>query len=970
MKLRTQRMVDTYVGGLAIAALRPATKLLGAILRRNHALTVGKEIVWIKMLGGGSLLLATPMLLGFRRAFPGVKMVLVTTPAVKPFAELTGVFDEYRVIDQRGTLRPFASAFKALLKTWRADCVIDLEAYSRLTTVFTTLTMARNRISFWLEDIFWRRGLSSHLVFFNRSSPSYVFYDRIGDLFGVKAASHDETRAAVLAACGIADVPGVSGQVAVGFACSDLAYERMLTPEQWIQVFRDNLRPEHRTFLFLGGAGDRVKGQAIIDAVRPHFPGIELRNCCGDMTLAQSMGAIVGSSEFWGIDSGLVHLARIAGVRCVSYWGPTDPSTLLRPTPGLVETIHYRKIACSPCVHSSETPPCRGDNRCIQGLFAGPATSPTTWTPVEFPPERPPLGYRGVLAALGRNIGFIAVAIVLIYCIVGAFDPPRLNWGDSASDFNAMSSGRNFDEYGFIKLRLTPVVFDLAAMTPQDSSLVYTHYPQLPDLMNGLERRLFGFTDIVQFRFVALAFSFASLFFVYWLVRAYWSRQTAQIALALWVLNPLWIQHADYLHHAPYAAFFGFGSLYFLTRYLREGNRGLHLAMAGVFLFFVYESSYDFWIFIPAMMAMITMAHYRAVFSVPVWRTLGILAGCAVFALMAKWATNIWVLRGFSNFLIDLRYQFAERATDDVTRTYWVSGIWPTTYGRVERCFSGLLFPVALFWALRPIIKRRWGTRWPTLQGAGPNPFWILAAAVPFLLIFTELFIGQYYPTLLILPFYAVACAALASLLIDSGRLPRLVGIAMVVALFANAANETLSFKKAFLSRDMIRTLKPQLDSLAPAKQVVLTNHVFDAAYRYYFHRNSMAMVLFPPGRVNVALEYYADPKRPRFASSNGAVFVQHKHIKDELFDKGYYYIFSRYRLWRMWANPTLYRSFVDSLVMDRDSTLMASIAQVGDKLYENDDYSLWRIRPQMQLYRPKQEDFDRPSRPGPFRRN
>src|SRR5215467_9000682 len=101
MNLRTQRLIDNYVGGLAIAILRPATKLLGAVLRRDHDLTVRNEVVWVKMLGGGSLVLAMPMLLGFRRAHPNVRMVLVTTPAVKPFAELLGVFDEYRIIDAR-----------------------------------------------------------------------------------------------------------------------------------------------------------------------------------------------------------------------------------------------------------------------------------------------------------------------------------------------------------------------------------------------------------------------------------------------------------------------------------------------------------------------------------------------------------------------------------------------------------------------------------------------------------------------------------------------------------------------------------------------------------------------------------------------------------------------------------------------------------------------------------------------------
>ena len=65
------------------------------------------------------------------------------------------------------------------------------------------------------------------------------------DRFGVKVASQAETRAAVLAACGIAEMtPAVSGQVAIGFACSDLAFERMLTPAQWIEVFRDNVRPD------------------------------------------------------------------------------------------------------------------------------------------------------------------------------------------------------------------------------------------------------------------------------------------------------------------------------------------------------------------------------------------------------------------------------------------------------------------------------------------------------------------------------------------------------------------------------------------------------------------------------------------------------------------------------------------------------------------------------------------------------
>jgi ADP-heptose:LPS heptosyltransferase len=386
MHLRTLRSVDNYVGRLAIALLRPLTMVLGALLQRDHRLVAGREVVWIKMLGGGSLLLAMPMLLGFRRAFPQTRMVLITTPGVKPFADLMGVFDEYRVIDVRG-FRLISSGLSAFVRTFHADCIIDLEVHSRLTTVFTTLTMARNRVSFWLEDIFWRRGLSSHLVFFNGSSGSYHFYDRIADLFGSGIATQLECRTAMMAACGVAGEPPVVERVCVGFACSDLGMERMLTPSQWVEVFRRHLLPSHHEFVFLGGPADRARGDGIIAVVGEAFPALTLENRCGLLTLEQSAALLFASTEFWGIDSGLLHQARIAGLRCISYWGPTAPQTRLRGGWQVEEETVYRKIACSPCVHTSEEPPCHGDNRCIQGLFA-PELAPVGWTPIAYPPKR------------------------------------------------------------------------------------------------------------------------------------------------------------------------------------------------------------------------------------------------------------------------------------------------------------------------------------------------------------------------------------------------------------------------------------------------------------------------------------------------------------------------------------------------------------------------------------------------------
>jgi len=546
-----------------------------------------------------------------------------------------------------------------------------------------------------------------------------------------------------------------------------------------------------------------------------------------------------------------------------------------------------------------------------------------------------------------RNIGFVVVAFVLVYCVKHAFDPPRLNWGDSGSDYNVMTAGRNFQKYGFLKLRLTPFLLDAALMGPADGAKIYTHYPQLPDLMNGVLRVVFGLSDLVQFRFVALGFSFAALFFVYNLIAAYWTRQTAQIALGLWVVNPMWIQHADYLHHAPYGAFFGFGSVYFLMRSLRDPERRWMYWLAGGFLSLAIFASYDFWFFAPLLLALVVMHHNRGV----TWGGVRTLAGLACFALAAmlcKFATNAWVLGGIGPFLADLRFQALERSANPMRHIPIAEGILPTLYGRVERIFSVLLFPVAAFWAAMPLIRKRWGAKLPAMASSQPNPVWVLLAALPFLCLFAELWISQYYPTLLALPFYAIACAATIVLVLETNhRWSRAVAGALVVALFSNSLMENASFKKATFSRDNIASLKAQLDTLAQPGQYILTNHLFDFFYSYYFSHPTVDLILNAPPKMKPALAYYSNPSRPRVAPRSGAIYVQHKHLADEMYDKSFYDVLVSAGNWQAWADPEKYHGAIDAFIANRDSLLTVAVVDAGGvKVAETDAYVIWRIRP------------------------
>src|SRR5262249_31046241 len=183
MRLDRKLLLDYYVGGFLHAVLKPCAVLLGKVLRRNHDLKSCSSVTMLKLMGGGSLVIAYPALLALKRAPAIRELRLVTTPAVQPFAEVLRVFDEILVIRDDSVSTLIADAGLAIAKLFCCDVVVDLEPHSRLTTVFSLLTCARNRVGFFTTISFWRRNLATHLLFFNITNPVYQFYDQIATLF-------------------------------------------------------------------------------------------------------------------------------------------------------------------------------------------------------------------------------------------------------------------------------------------------------------------------------------------------------------------------------------------------------------------------------------------------------------------------------------------------------------------------------------------------------------------------------------------------------------------------------------------------------------------------------------------------------------------------------------------------------------------------------------------------------------------
>lgn len=370
MKLQTKRFVDYFLGV-------PLLALLGIIGRLSHFGHLRKDsriqdgtVLIVKLQGGGSLVLALPTLLALKNAGRYSLEVLVT-PSVKPFAEALGVFSQIHVINDRSIFSLGISGVMAMYKCRKANIVVDLEVFSRLTSAFTFLTGAPVRISFYVDDLFLRKGVATHLIFFNRTKGVYSQYEQIATLLNVKPCTYLECRIYLTAKFqGVSATTESTYRISVGPGSSEFGTERRLTISQWLEVIPKYLPAGHKIeLILLGGTQEKEFSASLASAIRVSFPGLIVCDFAGKLSLRETLYTLKSCNEYWGIDSGLLHFARLLINKTVSFWGPTDPSTRLQACPSVVDIIEYNPIGCSPCIHVAENAPCLGNNLCIASLF-------------------------------------------------------------------------------------------------------------------------------------------------------------------------------------------------------------------------------------------------------------------------------------------------------------------------------------------------------------------------------------------------------------------------------------------------------------------------------------------------------------------------------------------------------------------------------------------------------------------------
>jgi len=363
--LRYKQQLDKWLGNFLIAFNLIAAKTVGFLLRRNHSLQPApRSILFIKIMGIGSVLMAADAVLAIKEKYPHAKLILLANRSVLQGIEPTGLFDEYREFNDTSLLNVIASTLRHLFLAWKSKrlWVCNLEVYSKLTTLFSLWTCARNRFDFFFNEVSFRKNINTHPVYFNQFALAHENYDRMAEALGAEVKKsfefpqwRRENRAG-----------SHKRYIVISNSCSELARERLYPDALLIQLC-SSLFAKYNLPVFLTGIkADWNYYETIIQ--NDPLKNVPIQNMAGSHSIEEFLSFLYHDCELLiTVDSAPLHYAYRLGVPTVSLWGPTSPATRMKEL-ALFKAV-YLSVHCSPCTHHTSVLPCGGDNFCMKNMY-------------------------------------------------------------------------------------------------------------------------------------------------------------------------------------------------------------------------------------------------------------------------------------------------------------------------------------------------------------------------------------------------------------------------------------------------------------------------------------------------------------------------------------------------------------------------------------------------------------------------
>jgi heptosyltransferase II len=353
-------------------------RLLGGLLRRDHSITSENvtSIVVAKLIGMGSILQSMPLLRALKVRYPDAKLIFVSLHSNRELLQRLPYVDEILLLDDRSlpamgvtTIRTLATLIRR-----RASLYFDLEVYSGFASLLALCAITRNRLGFYRHSVAFKKGIYTHLVFFNTRMPVRQLYLQLGRVAGVPQGESECTgplridgdeRSSVRRI--LAASPGWQPEkpyVVVNPNASDLLLERRWPTESVTEAIV-RLVSSGNQIVLIGAPSEARFVQNLFEQLPP---AVQLRvvNTAGRLTLGELLAVLDEAACILTNDTGPMHMAIALQRPTVCLFGPANPEHYGQQLP-FVE-IFYARVFCSPCLYEADEPPCNGNNICMQRI--------------------------------------------------------------------------------------------------------------------------------------------------------------------------------------------------------------------------------------------------------------------------------------------------------------------------------------------------------------------------------------------------------------------------------------------------------------------------------------------------------------------------------------------------------------------------------------------------------------------------
>jgi ADP-heptose:LPS heptosyltransferase len=319
-----------------------------------------RNVLIIKFFGLGSIYYSTLIPADLRRQYGDVRITLLTFEENRGFVEHLGAFDKIVTIDKSSAAAFLQSTLTVMFRNLLMrpyDICLDLEYFSKYTTIHTTFTRAPLRIGFY-QTCLWRHFTYTSHCHFNTTSHISRIYGQVSELAGVAKSENSPAPIPVSEAMetrtkALLTERGWDGQpfVGVNVNASDLALGRRWAPDRFVQVIEAAAKSGYPVFL-TGAPNEQDFTQECLDRVDSKYRD-RVVNLAGELDLMSFLAFLKITFLFITNDSGPMIFASGLNTPTVSLWGPGDPKMYGGAPPA--HSAVYSDYPCSPCMYVPAT---------------------------------------------------------------------------------------------------------------------------------------------------------------------------------------------------------------------------------------------------------------------------------------------------------------------------------------------------------------------------------------------------------------------------------------------------------------------------------------------------------------------------------------------------------------------------------------------------------------------------------------